>query len=159
LGNELILRIRIPDTQELLLDPKKRKKFASEELNDFTQNETDVLTKLTKDGCSSAPRLISWKREKQDKNMPVPDGYVVYILMEKLPGVHPLDFWAEELFSRRDRDEIRRAFREAMRCVNAFLWRGHRSEFNVVSEIFKCGIVPMDTSMENILWDKTGKKW
>ena len=64
LGNdELILRIRIPDTQELLLDPKstkkKKKKHASEELNDFRQNEIDVLTKLTKDGCSSAPRLIS----------------------------------------------------------------------------------------------------
>jgi len=87
--------------------------------------------------------------------MPVPDGYVLYILMEKLPGVHPLDFWAEEFFSRKDRDEIRRVFREAMRCVNAFLWRGHRPEFNIVSEIFKCGIVPM----ENVLWDKTGKKW
>jgi hypothetical protein len=138
------------------MNPKKRKKYASEELNEFTQNEIDVLKKLTEDGCSAAPKLISWKREKQDENMPVPDGYVVYILMEKLPGVHPLDFWAGEL---RDRDEIRRAFREAMRCVNAFLWRGHRSEFNVVSEILKCGIVPMDNSMENVLWDKTGKKW
>ena len=116
LGNELILRIRIPDTQQLLLDPKKRKEYASEQLNDFTQNEIDVLTKLTKDGCSSAPRLISWMREKQSKKKPVTGGYIVYSLMKKLPGVHPLDLWVEELFSKRDRDEIRRAFREAMRC-------------------------------------------
>ena len=92
LDNELILRIRIPDTQKLLLDPKERTKYALEQFNDFTQNEIDVLTKLTKDGCSSAPRLISWKRDKQGKKIPVPGGYVVYILMEKLPGVHPLDF-------------------------------------------------------------------
>ena len=117
------------------------------------------MAELAKHGCSSAPRLISWKREKQDKEMCVPGGYVVYILMEKLPGVHPLNFWAEEYFSRRDRDEIRRAFREAMRCVNAFLLRCHRSEFNVVSEILKCGIILMDSSMRNVLWDETHKKW
>jgi len=74
------------------MDPKKRKQYATEKLNDFTQNEIDVLMKLTGDGCSFAPKLMAWKQEKQEKHMPVPDGYVVYILMEKLPGVHPLDF-------------------------------------------------------------------
>ena len=83
---------------------------------------------------------------KVNQEMCVPGGYVVYILMEELPGIHPLNFWP-------------RAFHEAMRCVTAFLLRGHRSEFNDVSEIFKCGIIPMDMSMENVLWDKSSKKW
>ena len=33
------------------------------------------------------------------------------------------------------------------------------SLINVVSEIFKSGIVPMDTRLENIVWHKESKKW
>jgi len=49
----------------------------------------------------------------------VPGGYVVYILMEKLPGSPPWDFWIEERYSLEDRNEIREAFRVALRYLAA----------------------------------------
>jgi len=102
--NELIPRIRIPDIQKLFLKPCERAKYASEKLNGFTQNKIDVLVKLAKRGCS-APRLISWKREKQDKAICVPGGCFVYILMEKLPVVYPLNFCRETLHVERPRQD------------------------------------------------------
>src|SRR4051794_14003128 len=96
-------------------NPREREKYASEELNDFTGLEIEVLTRLTERGCSASPRLISWTREVQDETMCVPGGYVVYILMEKLPGTPPLNFWVEKSFSLKDRDMVRRSFRAALR--------------------------------------------
>src|SRR5947209_19261190 len=96
-------------------NPRERAKYASKELNDYTENEINVLTKLTECDCSASPRLISWMREQQDETMWVPGGYVVYILMEKLPGDSPFNFWVEKYFSLEDRDEVRKAFRAALR--------------------------------------------
>ena len=100
------------------------------------------MTKLTDEGYSFAPKLMAWKQEKQEKHMPVPDGYVVYIVMEKLPGVHPLDIWNDKRCSRIERDEIRRAFREALRYVNAFLWHGYRSELTLLVRYSKVVLFP-----------------
>jgi hypothetical protein len=51
---------------------------------------------------------------KQDDDMWVPGGYIVFILMEKLPGVmiKEEDFWTK--YSLQQRDEVRVAFQEAL---------------------------------------------
>jgi hypothetical protein len=97
------------------LDPQKRAKYAREELDSDTENEIDALTRLTDQKCSVTPRLISWMQEKQEETMCVPNGYIVYILMEKLPGNPPQKFWDEKCFSLKDRDEIRKSFKAALR--------------------------------------------
>lgn len=92
----LILHVRIPGTEMPHPNPSERAKYAWKELNDYTENEIDVLRTLTESGCSAAPKLLSWTRELQDETMWVPGGYVVYILMEKLPGAPPFNFWVEK---------------------------------------------------------------
>lgn len=133
-GSELNLRVRIPNDEAPHPNPRERAKYASEELSDFTENEIDVLTTLTECGCSVAPRLISWTREQQDETMWVPGGYVVYILMEKLPGIPPLNFWVEKEFSLKDRDEVRKSFRAALRYAITFPLHVYRAELNVFGQ-------------------------
>ncbi len=124
----LILHVRMPDTEMPHPNPSERAKYASKELNDYTENEIDVLRTLTESGCSAAPKLLSWTRELQDETMWVPGGYVVYILMEKLPGAPPFNFWVEKDLSLEDRDTVRKGFRAALRY--AIIAYGHQIKFN-----------------------------
>lgn len=55
--------------------------------------------------------LFSWKKDKQDRHMWVPGGYILYILMEKLPGFSPERFYVD--LDRAERDELRSKFKEA----------------------------------------------
>lgn len=77
----------------------------------LTQNEIEALETLTTAGCSRAPTLYSWYQGKQDWESWVPDGYVVYILMEKLPGIVVMDFFGD--LDRKERDQFRESFKEA----------------------------------------------
>jgi hypothetical protein len=52
-----------------------------------------MLRRLTKAKCEYTPKLLSLLRAKQDDSMWIPGGWLVYILMEKLPGTPPLNFW------------------------------------------------------------------
>ena len=83
----------------------------SKEVNEVTRLEVERLNDLTRLGCSSTPRLLDFERKIQDHNMWLPGGYVVYILMELLPGRPIYDFWA---LPRKERDDIRAAFRIAL---------------------------------------------
>jgi hypothetical protein len=87
-----------------------RAKQASVVLNPGTEREIEALSILTKAGCSSSPALITWKQERQGKHDWVPGGYIVYLLMERVPGirVHQL-----KDFSLQERDAIRTSFKEA----------------------------------------------
>ena len=66
------------------------------------QNEIEALHILTQAACSSSPTLLSWKKEKQTPNMWLPSGYIVYILMNKLPGIRIEDV---EFLSRQEREK------------------------------------------------------
>jgi hypothetical protein len=87
-----------------------RAKQASVILYPGTEQEIEALSILTKAGCSSSPALVTWKQEQQGKHDWVPGGYIVYILMSKVPGirVHPL-----QDFSLQEREAIRTSFKEA----------------------------------------------
>lgn len=113
-------------------DPQQRAKDASGmRLNSATQNEIEILQRLTAARCSATPSLLAVKIDVQDvsllnsKGKPrfeeqwgenkqwwMPGGYIVYILMTKLDA-EPLDivvFWDERVFNKQQRDEVRSAF-------------------------------------------------
>ena len=65
---------------------------------------------LTHNKCTSSPALVSVNRETQDDDSKmVPGGFMIYLLLEHLPGIKmgPL-FWD---LNREERDKIRTAFR------------------------------------------------
>lgn len=87
-------------------------------LNYATEQEIDILKRLTSAGCSSTPSLLAVKIDAQEESVLdcwMPGGYIAYILMTKLPG-EPLDlnvFWNENVYTKADRDEVRKAFKES----------------------------------------------
>ncbi len=114
-SNPQLTLLRIPNSERPHPDPVERAKDASEKWNADTEEEIEALETLTKAGCAAAPKLLSWTQGQQDNTMWVPGGYIVYILMEKLPGAPPVDFWVEGRYSLEERNEIRAAFRKALR--------------------------------------------
>lgn len=100
-------------------------------LNGYTSQEIASLKRVTAAHCSVTPKLLAMKIEAQDESLLnsqdspelqrywgnvkwwMPGGYVVYILMTKLPGQPLGSFWDEQIFSPRDRQEIRDSFRTA----------------------------------------------
>lgn len=104
-------------------------------LNDYTVQEIETLKRVTAAGCSATPTLLAVKVGVQDKSSVLnsngkpgfssrwdenvqwwmPGGYIVYILMNKIPA-EPLNYntyWRGQLFTKEDRDEIRSAFKKA----------------------------------------------
>ena len=94
-----------------------------------TVSEIEFLQKLTDAKCPASPSLLAVKKDKQREPLLdgdyawerkgeswveswVPGGYIVYILMEKLPGRDLFDLYRWG-YSLEQRDEVRRAFREA----------------------------------------------
>ncbi|KAF3385693.1 hypothetical protein DPV78_012595 [Talaromyces pinophilus] len=71
--------------------------------------ELSALQKLQANKCKSAPKLLNWKKEIQDDSGLVPGGFLVYLIIEKLPGIilSRARFWE---LSRTERDKIRDAF-------------------------------------------------
>ena len=119
---ELTLEIRIPYDNTPLEDCTEGAKFAkTKEYNYGTGNEIRYLQRLTEAGCTAAPRFIAVKEEIQnDKgwddhgDFGVPSGYVVWILMEKLPGEDLGNFFLPGKYSLQERQEIREGFRVAL---------------------------------------------
>lgn len=84
----------------------------------YTKMEVTALKRLTRMKCSYTPKLLSILRQEQDSTMWVPGGWLIFILMEKVPGV-PLDnLWnstkERPAMTRSQRDEVREAFKEAL---------------------------------------------
>ncbi|PGH33747.1 hypothetical protein GX50_03404 [[Emmonsia] crescens] len=61
--------------------------------------------------CSVTPLLLHKEKIIQGPNLPIPGGYIVFIVMEKVPGVPLTDFWT---YDRPKRDRFREAFRKGM---------------------------------------------
>ncbi|KAK2757286.1 hypothetical protein FQN54_004800 [Arachnomyces sp. PD_36] len=116
------------------------KQAANEEItriNICAKTEIDFLTHLTKHGCRSTPRLISHTLIRQTEEMRLPGGYIIFLLMEKLPGKTIFDFWNYDLGTR---NRIRAAFKSAWMEMNSACVRHN------------------DTAIRNILWDEEAEK-
>ncbi|KAI9682484.1 MAG: hypothetical protein M1829_000276 [Trizodia sp. TS-e1964] len=143
-GAEEIIKVhmQIPHTPyPRRLTPEIRESLISMEVNIHAQKEIEALDRLTAAGCSCSPKLLAWIQEKQDASLPLPGGYVIYILMEKLPGESPHDLFMPGRSTLEERDQIRASFRPGF------------------EELRKHGILPMDAGARNILWDKENRKW
>ncbi|KAL1967338.1 hypothetical protein VTN77DRAFT_3384 [Rasamsonia byssochlamydoides] len=99
--------------------------------------EIKALAGLAKSGCKSAPKLITQKQSPEE------NLHIWFILMTQCPGV-PLGegpgarvrvdpFWDK------NRDNIRKAFKEDLDCV-------------------RCGWLQTDPGRQNLLWDRNQNK-
>ncbi|KAL1962842.1 hypothetical protein VTN77DRAFT_9117 [Rasamsonia byssochlamydoides] len=128
---------RIPIQGTINKSSAERAKQAITTVGQHAEMEITALGQLTKAGCSCTPTLFAWKQEKQESHMWIPGGFLVYILMEKLPGIRLDNVWS---LDREERDEVRKSFKEA--------WEECRA----------CGVINMDRSCRNLLWDRAAKK-
>ncbi|ESZ93121.1 hypothetical protein SBOR_6493 [Sclerotinia borealis F-4128] len=85
------------------------------------------------------PHAIGLAVEKQEQNFPVQGGYLVYLVMEKLPGdcITEYEFWQ---WTKSERDDFRRAFEQSAQLIE------------------KLGVENIDKAMRNLLWDKQNNK-
>ena len=96
-----------------------------------TKNEIEQMRRLTKAGFEITPKLLSvkivqqdetlmWEKANEENNVDrrwwMPGGYVVYILMEKLPAASltHTSFWELDF---KERQGIRDSFRKGLRSV------------------------------------------
>ncbi|KAJ9314530.1 hypothetical protein DTO271D3_5268 [Paecilomyces variotii] len=101
----------------------------------FAHNEFRSLKTLTSNHCESTPSLLDYKYEKQDDFGPVPGGFILYLLMNELPGVRLTDDGFGNL-ERAERDKIRQSFKVA--------WE----------DCIRCGAYNFESDISNLLWDK-----
>jgi hypothetical protein len=84
----------------------------------YTKMEITALKRLTRTNCPYTPRLLSILRKEQDSTMWVPGGYLIFILMEKVPGEPITSFFKPGVdrpaLTRSERDEVRKGFKEAL---------------------------------------------
>ncbi|KKZ67667.1 hypothetical protein EMCG_06727 [[Emmonsia] crescens] len=73
----------------------------------YASREYKTITSLTKNGCTCTPKLMNYLIERQSEEDAVPGGFVVYMLMEKLPGRNLRNF---DKLSIDERDQVRIAF-------------------------------------------------
>lgn len=142
-----------------------------------TKNEIEQLQRVTRAGFEMTPKLFSVKITQQDETLMwekgdgedkidrrwwMPGGYVVYILMERLPAV-PLthtSFWELDFA---ERQGIRDSFRKGLRSVyenESSLKKHHQGYHSLwVSHLESQGIFFEDRRIENLMWNNHTKQW
>lgn len=107
-------RIPLRDGTHFSEDPKIRAQLAGDEPFYEGIEEIQALQHLTASGCPVSPKLLGSRIDKQDETMWIPGGYIIYALMEKLPGRNIHDFYE---WPRVKRDELREAFLDTLSSV------------------------------------------
>ncbi|KAF3480057.1 uncharacterized protein GIQ15_05404 [Arthroderma uncinatum] len=113
-GMEAIVKIRlqVPPEYPASKIPAVRKRLASTEPSSWTNQEVGSLRHFNKKGCKVTPKLFNVKRSLQEwGHSPVPGGYIMFIVMEKVPGVPLTHFWEYDMAKR---NKIRAAFRKSL---------------------------------------------
>jgi hypothetical protein len=74
--------------------------------------EREAFKLLMRQGCSAVPRFLGYGETTQEREDPVPGGFVRYLAWEKVPGESLTEefFWS---LDRSKRDDIRAKFRLA----------------------------------------------
>ncbi|PGH03524.1 hypothetical protein AJ79_07359 [Helicocarpus griseus UAMH5409] len=112
-GRKAIVEVRMQVPPEPLssFDPKVRARYAEKVPAGWTLQEIYTLQYFNKKKCTVVPELLSVVSFWQTPTMPVPEGYLEFIVMEKLPGVPLVGFWG---YSRPKGDKNRESFRKSM---------------------------------------------
>ncbi|KAK2758709.1 hypothetical protein FQN54_003399 [Arachnomyces sp. PD_36] len=96
------------------------------------------LRELTEHGCTCSPRLLDFQLFYQtSRKHPVPGGFWVFIVMERLPGRNLVNF-ADLPMS--ERDQVRLAFAKSIREFYSMRFRHD------------------DPDRRNLVWDRENKK-
>lgn len=100
---------RIPYAGSEFEAREERERQASTNLTGSASSELESLRRLKE--CDCAPTLLAHKREEQGRDGLVPKGFILYLLMNRLPGLRlgPV-FWNLESS---EREEIRQKFKAA----------------------------------------------
>ncbi|PGH11462.1 hypothetical protein AJ79_04837 [Helicocarpus griseus UAMH5409] len=123
---------RIPSTEGAI--PSH---YATDVPSSTTLREIRNLEYFNEKGCSVTPRLLHKEKFLQGPSWTMPGGYIVFIVMEKVPGVPLTDFWT---YDRPKRDRIREAFRKSLTELRSF------------------GGYSIDMSLPNFVYDEEGDK-
>lgn len=81
------------------------------------------LKRFNEFNCSVTPHLIRTDMTLQGEGYPMPYGYMVFLLIEKVPGEPLTDFWKYGL---KKRNKIRVAFAKGLGFVSAPVQSGFR---------------------------------
>ncbi|OQE40932.1 hypothetical protein PENCOP_c005G06653 [Penicillium coprophilum] len=94
-----------------------------------------AMPKLKSMACNVTPALLGYKKAQQDNDDPIPGGFSIYIVWDKVPGESLSDkyFWS---LSRDARDGIRREFRR------------------VNEQFLPWGIEPTSPTTTNLIYDQ-----
>lgn len=101
--------LQIPHRKTEIDDADTRSRQAM----DLTASELTAYQDLTRKRSPNTPKLLGWKKSKQDRSGLVPGGFVIWLAYEVVPGLRlghrdgPGPFWALDLA---ERDLIREVF-------------------------------------------------
>jgi hypothetical protein len=114
-------------------------------------------------GCESTPKLLDFCIEQQGVNDTVPDGYIAYIVMSKVPGK---DLAKYDEMRKEEQHRVQIAFLKALwyvvlifkalecsafRCSNFLLMMGRSFQ--------ECSFHYWDQRLPNVVWDPDQDKW
>ncbi|KAK2779795.1 hypothetical protein FQN52_002394 [Onygenales sp. PD_12] len=139
-GRRAIVKVRmqIPPEFPPSFNPAVRAQLAETVPAGWTRKELHSLTHFNEKKCTAVPKLLNVVSSWQDgPEMPVPNGYLVFIVMEELPGVLLADFWSYPLWKR---DVIRASFKRSL------------------TELFSFHGRPWDCRLENLIYDEKTDK-
>ncbi|KKZ61142.1 hypothetical protein EMCG_04243 [[Emmonsia] crescens] len=139
-GKRAIVKVRmqVPPEFPPSLDPAVRAQLANRKPAGWTKKELDSLRHFNEKKCTVVPQqLLVVETWQHGPEMPVPNGYLIFIVMEKLPGVTLSDFWSYPLLKR---DMIRASFAKSL------------------DELFSFHGRPWDASLENLIYDEKTDK-
>ncbi|WEW59581.1 hypothetical protein PRK78_005055 [Emydomyces testavorans] len=140
-GKEAIMKIRMqlpPDPRIASPDPKERAKFAQRNPGINSVQEVTSLERLTAANCPFAPKLFAWQVCFQSSEQWVPGGYIMVIVMEKVPGISLERFWARPF---PEREKIRLSFRRSL------------------TMLYDLRIDHYDPQPENLIYDANEDRW
>ncbi|OGM43522.1 hypothetical protein ABOM_008071 [Aspergillus bombycis] len=139
LHSSCILRVPFEGTEYAPAEFRASQASASYGRDFFITSQVDALRTLTINGCQSTPSIMIMKNDLQKETDPVPGGYILFILMNYLPGVQLSEaiFWGLDASGR---EQIRQAFKLAwLDCLSS-------------------GILPALQDIEHVFWDGAANK-
>lgn len=97
------------------MDPTEDYSWKEEyKFGDTADMELRTLLELTRRGSTCTPKLIGWKHYRRSESDHIPNGFRVFILMEKISGRNLMNFGELPI---EERDQVRIAFGLAIRYI------------------------------------------
>ncbi|KAI2011112.1 hypothetical protein LOZ12_004666 [Ophidiomyces ophidiicola] len=128
------VRMQVPPINMSNLSLQARAEIAQKQPAFWTQFEVHALRHFNAKKCTTVPKLLNLVATLQNHSYtPVPNGYLIFLVMEELPGVPLTGFWK---YGRLKRDKIRASFLRSL------------------EELFSVHGSPGDCKLENLIYDE-----